>query len=508
MNGNKLFTTIKQFGQNTGEVAYGSASSSMVANIVKIAKSFNQLEGIDFNVADVTTKTEDVRTVLSKLKGVKLKEIGVSADKVKSIADAFSQFPNLINQVNAFSNAMNGVTLNTTDLSTKLGTIASIFDIFKEKDFKKKLKGIPSADAFTNVSSVISQLPNILTSINDFDTKYNEINGQFQGQSMVDSIKKSIGGLGDILGAFTEGGKKKDFSSKMKRISEMVEGAQQLPTVISSLTSALDQLRAFSDNMNGQNAIDVNAIKDSIGKLREIVSVFSAKTDDGGTKTSSMESIVSKLGKDVSAFQSLPTIISSLSSTVNEIKNLSSLLDSVNVDDVRDKIINFRDVVLRLFAGDGKNNGDLGSIIHNVKGVDYSALLSSVQTFSSAVNVINALPQVDNTSIKAKIDAVDTALKELKTMADSHSGDKKSAEDLKAVADTYKQSIQAVFDSIDSLTQIGTNMALKISQGFQQYNLGSDLTTALENAVNYAQTNSSSTFLSAGKTLGSTLMKA
>lgn len=507
MNGSKLFTTIKQFGQNTGEVAYGSASSSMVANIVKIAKSFNQLEGIDFNVADVTTKTEDVRTVLSKLKGLKLKGIGVSADKVKSIADAFSQFPNLMNQVNAFSNAMNGVTLNTTDLSTKLGTIASIFDIFKEKDFKKKLKGMPSIDAFTNASNVISQLPNILTSINDFDTKYNEINGQFQGQNMVESIKKSIGGLGDILGAFTEGGKKKDFSSKMKRISEMAEGAQQLPTIISSLTSALDQLKTFNDNMSGIDDTTVSSITGSIGKLRAIISVFSAKTDDSGNKTSSMESIVGKLEKYASAFQSLPTIINSLSSTVNEIQNLNSLLEGVDNNTISTNITNFRDNVLKLFAGNGKNDDDLGSIIHSVKGVDYSALLSSIQTFSSAVNVINALPQVDNASIKAKIDAVGTAFTELKTMAESHSGDKKSAEGLKAVADAYKQSIQAVFDSIDSLTQIGTNMALKISQGFQQYNLGSDLTTALENAVNSAQTNSSSTFLSAGKKLGSTLMK-
>lgn len=503
INGSELFTTIKVFGQNTGEVTYGDASASMVANLVKMAKSFKQLGSIKFDVVDITTKVEDIRTVLSKLKGFKLKGIGISGDKVKSIADAFSQFPNLMSKVNEFSNAMNGVTLNTSDLSSKLGIITSVFDVFKEKGFKKKLKNIPGLESITNASNVISQLPNILTAISAYNAKYAELSGSFQNENAVESIKKSISGLGDILSAFTEGGNKKDIASKMKRISGITESAQQLPTVISAFTSTLDQLRAFNDSMSGQNAIDVSAIKKSIGNFGDIFSIFTLKTDD---KSSTMESVIGKLGKDSGAFKALPTIISSLSSAVNEVKNLSSLLDGIDTSAISKKIINFRDMVLKLFAADGNKNGDLASTIHNVKQVDYSALLKIVQNFSSAVNVINSLPQIDNEALSTKIATIHTAFSDLNALANSHADNKKNAEGLKSIADAYKQSIQAVFDSIDSLTQIGSNMALKIVEGFKQYNLASDLVSCLRSAVNSAKDQVTGVFTSAGKTLGSSLM--
>ena len=176
-------------------------------------------------------------------------------------------------------------------------------------------------------------------------------------------------------------------------------------------------------------------------------------------------------------------------------------LSNIDLEAVRDKIIEARDIVFKLFSANGSNDGDLASTVANINKVNFSGLLTKIQQYSSAINTINSLAPVDTAKVATITQQVKTAINDI---ADSAKGPNvnKAVADLKQIASSFKQIRDELMSIASTFYDIGKECANAILTGFKEFGLGNTMSTTVTNIASVITKNASRAYSSLGTTLG------
>lgn len=491
----KIFKSISKSGDYLKNIQNFSFDPNVIVQKVQqlrdIISAFTERASTDTGKKDSSSLVYQV----GKLKG-KIKILKQLGDIFNSISTALSSISTIGNTDYKLDDSV------IQSINTKIGYIKSIVSEITKEDFVKILskKKIPSASKFGNLNDIISQFTNILNGLNTFNTTWNNMQStSFNGQDMVGNIKGTINGFNDIMSAFTENDVKdgkqvkgSNLVANINKIGKQQQAFSQLGTMVQGMVSAVQQL----DSLTGLLSSDkVTAYQTTLSNFRMVIKTITAGGKDSLVKD------VSSIGKQSEAFSALPNALTNMLNSINIINQMYATLSNIDLEAVRDKIIEARDIVFKLFSANGSNDGDLASTVANVNKVNFSGLLTKIQQYSSAINTLNSLAPVDTAKISSITEQVKTSINSIAESTKGAKGNKAVAQ-VKQLVDSFKQVRDELMSVASAFYDVGNESANAISKGFKEFGLGNVLTTSVTDVASLITKNASGAYRSLGTTLG------
>lgn len=491
----KIFKSISKSGEYLNNIQNFNFDPNVIVQKVQqlrdIMSAFTERTSTDTNTKDSSSLVYQV----GKLKG-KIKILEQLGDIFNSISTALSSISTIGNTDYKLDDSV------IESINTKIGYIKSIVSEITKEDFVKILskKKIPNASKFSNLNDIITQFTNILNGLNTFNTTWNNMQAtSFNGQDMVGNIKGTINGFNDIMSAFTENDVKdgkqvkgSNLVANINKIGKQQQAFSQLGTMVQGMVSAVQQL----DSLTGLLSSDkVTAYQTTLSNFRMVIKTITAGGKDSLVKD------VSSIGKQSEAFSALPNALTNMLNSINIINQMYATLSNIDLEAVRDKIIEARDIVFKLFSANGSNDGDLASTVANVNKVNFSGLLTKIQQYSSAINTLNSLAPVDTAKISSITEQVKTSINSIAESTKGAKGNKAVAQ-VKQLVDSFKQVRDELMSVASAFYDVGNESANAISKGFKEFGLGNVLTTSVTDVASLITKNASGAYRSLGTTLG------
>ena len=496
----KIFKSISKSGDYLKNIQNFSFDPNVIVQKVQqlrdIMSAFTERASTDTGKKDSSSLVYQ----MGKLKG-KVKTLGQLGNIFNSISSALSSISTIGNTDYKLDDSV------IQSINTKIGYVKSIISEITKEDFVKILskKKIPSASKFGNLNDIISQFTNILNGLNTFNTTWNNMQStSFNGQDMVGNIKGTIKGFNNIISAFTENDVKDDKTVKnsnlvanINKIGKQQQAFSQLGTIVQGMVSAVQQLDSLAGLLTSDKS---TAYQTTLSNFRMVIKTITAGGKDSLVKD------VSSIGKQSEAFSALPNALTNMLNSINIINQMYATLSNIDLESVRDKIIEARDIVFKLFSANGSNDGDLASTVANINKVNFSGLLTSIQQYSSAINTLNSLAPVDTAKISSITEQVKTSIHSIVESTKGADGNKAVAQ-VKQLADSFKQVRDELMSVASSFYDVGNESANAISRGFKEFGLGNVLTTSVTDVASLITKNASGAYQSLGTSLGGKFVK-
>lgn len=496
----KIFKSISKSGEYLNNIQNFNFDPNVIVQKVQqlrdIISAFTERTSTDTNAKDSSSLVYQV----GKLKGkVKI---------LKQLGDIFNSISTALSSVSTIGNTDYKLDDSVIEsINTKIGYIKSIVSEITKEDFVKILskKKIPNASKFGNLNDIITQFTNILNSLNSFNTTWNNMQAtSFNGQDMVGNIKGTIQGFNDIMSAFTENDVKdgkqvkgSNLVANIQKIGKQQQAFSQLGTMVQGMISAVQQL----DSLTGLLTSDKStAYQTTLSNFRMVIKTITAGGKDSLVKD------VSSIGKQSEAFSTLPNALTNMLNSINIINQMYATLNNIDLESVRDKIIEARDIVFKLFSANGENDGDLASTVANINKVNFSGLLTKIQQYSSVINTINSLAPVDTAKVATITQQVKTAINDIADSAQGANANKAVA-DLKQIASSFKQIRDELMSIASTFYDVGKECANAILTGFQEFGLGNTMSTDVTDIASLITKNASGAYQSLGTSLGGKFVK-
>lgn len=507
-----------------------TAYANVLVSLGNSAEAFSKVKKFKVSVADVKQYVKQMKSILTELSGVDLTKIkGFNGKKITNLSNAFEGIPTLYDKIRTFSEYMSNPDnlINVEDLKTKFANLTQVLDAIKDNLYGK-FKKMPKAKDVKDLTKVMEYMSTLVTKLNDFNSTWNATNQiRFapQGVDMVESIKSSITGMNQILGAFTENedGKKTNLTARINRIGNIAEQFKAIPTIIESLITSINNLSEYNTTWNtiaqkfADNGSNIKEnIKKSLTGFRDILGAFTEDEEsnitDLGTfrpiaqskSGTSLLSDIKRLGKQVEQFQNLSTVMDSMIDVATKMQTLNQQLAIVNGSDISTKIQTFRDEILALFASNDKED-TLAAYTKNISKVDYKALSKQISKVSEVAQAIVDMPLVDYNANSTNITNISKLIDEMVNKLGNKDIDTSGISAITTAITGLQQQLLIIAE--DTYINVGVEMANKVVEGFKSVKIGSSFAEKVNEALNYMYNQTKGTAEAKGKSLAAKVAK-
>lgn len=438
----RLLTSLGNAFSAWGDSKKFASGESMIANLSKMAKSLEALNGVEFDTDNAAAKAEQIIEIVRKLSGTRFPDIGdnFTPGNVDKAVTAMSEMGKLGPAMKSMGDVLSAdnAQIDPEKLQAVLETLKNSLQVFAAQDFVSTVGTMPTTEEIDSTVNILTKIPEIVSKLNAL--KGIEVDGE--------AIKKSVTSITRGLEALSKAGigDKSSLNYNLKELGTNAESYANAVSGIEKLKAVAEKLNSFAGVkvMSGDVMWNAKQLKQAVDEIvgeNSIADAFSDYSDAGLDQGVAAMDKVKQIADKLSGFAGLE-------------------LDSGKLTDLKNKIQQFLNEISGLQTEDAQARTDaIAAIVEDFKGLvnQLNELEGDYENIGSGWGN-KLLAGWNDVKISTKmVDTIDAALKSLKDK-ESKFNDTGKAYGTKLV-DGFNKSITGTSGLAAKLGTVAQNLA-------------------------------------------------
>jgi len=434
------------------DAAYYSDLKNSTDSIYKILKSFDKIQGVNFNGETVVSKVTSVKSVMEEIKGVSMPTLQITPQTAENLANTLQNLSKMATECKKLNDV--DLDFDSAKISNAVTRLSIVADAFKDVDFPEGKANFQAEDA-ENMLRTFQALSQVVEPMN----KFNDSMKDFKGDVTYQKVQQ----LGTLLGRINADYIAYDFKSfpKNEDVSNVLEGIKTFSQIATAISK-------FSSASESYNTIEGNTL------MSKVVTFFE------DFKTYELEGKINEFKNQSKNFESVKTGLTNFRSMVDELIKLNGkTIDTASLTAIVKNLKTFFDSL----NGDKGNSFEVKeSVIKNINTaksamVALKTMVASLETVSQ--NSINW--ESLGTGDGGLINQVNLFLQDVASL---NAGDAKTAiSNVQSVLDQLNQMLITMQDMSSQFTETGKNWGLSLWEGFESSNLKESMLSYVDQII-------------------------
>lgn len=364
----RLLTSLGNAFSAWGDSKKYASGESMIANLSKMAKSLQSLDGVEFDTANASEKAKQIIEVVRSMAGTQFPDVGdkFTPENVDKAVTAMTEMGKLGPAMKTMGDVLSAdnAQIDPDKLYEVLQTLKTSLEAFAAQDFNSTLNGMPTPEEVDHTVKVLNTIPEVVSKLNAL--KGIEVDSEV--------IKKSVTSITHGLEALSKAGigDKSSLNYNLKELGTNAESYANAVSGIEKLKSVAEKLNSFAGVkvMSGDVMWNAKQLKQAVDEIvgeNSIADAFSDFSEAGLEQGIISMDKVQQIADKLSSFSSLNIDSGKLTNLKNQIQAFLDEISGIQTNDAQARtdaiaavVEDFKGLVSQLQALEG-DYGEIGT---------------------------------------------------------------------------------------------------------------------------------------------------
>lgn len=440
------------------DASYYADLRNSTDSIYKILRSFDKIQGVNFNGETVVSKVTSVKSVMEEIKGLSMPTLQITPQTAENLATTLENLAKMAKEAQKLNDA--DLDFDSAKISNAVTRLKIVAEAFTDVNFPEGKANFRAEDA-ENLLRSFQALSQVVEPMNQFSESMNDFQA-YDVRNKVERMSNFIGLLNEEWIAYNF----RNFANA-KDVENCAEGFKHFVTLA-------QQMAKFSQEMEAYNDIKGNTI------LNGIRNFFEDFNGQGNKDQGPVYKLIQDFSKESSNFATADTAFTSLKNIVTHLQDLSAMtIDQGKLQALTTQITEF----FKLFTGDDaiKIEFDENAAASIKKAEEATDNLYALVTDLASVSSTNINWESLGKGDGGLINQVNLFLQDVASL---NAGDAQTAiSNVQSVLDQLNQMLITMQGMSEQFTETGKNWGLALWEGFESADVKGQMLSYVDSII-------------------------